>query len=302
MTVDAAKTVNAQFGFDAEPLTVTLSGTGTGTVTSAPAGISCPATCVAVFAFGTSVTLTATPAVGSVFSGWVGGGCSGTGACVVSLTAMTAVTATFIGGDSFLAVTKAGYGTGTVTSAPSGINCGVTCVSIFAYGTVVTLTATPDAGKTFAGWSGGGCSGTGTCVISSHPADTAVTATFGDVVPPTTTILTGPTDPSNAANPTFTFSNDETPVTFRCSLDGAPATVCTSPTTVNVTNGPHTFTVFATDPAGNVGNTASFSWTAAGIVINTPIPTLNEWMLLLLALLVGAAGVFMSRRRNAQRN
>jgi hypothetical protein len=87
-------------------------------------------------------------------------------------------------------------------------------------------------------------------------------------------------------------------VTFRCSLDGAPATVCTSPTTVGVTNGPHTFTVFATDPAGNVGNTASFSWTAAGIIVsNVPVPTLNEWMLVLLALILGSAGILARRRK-----
>jgi hypothetical protein len=163
----------------------------------------------------------------------------------------------------------------------------------------VTLTATPDTNKTFTGWSGGGCSGTGTCVINPILADTSVTANFGDVVAPTTTILTGPTNPSNAANPTFTFNVDESPVTSRCSLDGAPATVCTSPVTVSVTNGPHTFTVQSTDPAGNVGNLASFSWTAAGVIIaNVPVPTLNEWMLVLLALILGSAGILARRRKN----
>ncbi len=152
--------------------------------------------------------------------------------------------------------------------------------------------------KTFTGWSGGGCSGTGTCVINPILADTAVTATFGDVVAPITTILTDPSDPSNAANPTFTFSADETPVTFHCSLDGAPATVCTSPTAVSVANGPHTFTVFATDPAGNVGTPVSFSWLAAGVLVaNVPVPTLNEWMLVLLALILGSAGILAHRRR-----
>jgi hypothetical protein len=215
------------------------------------------------------------------------------------MNAATTVTATFLLPSFNVAVTKAGFGTGTVTSAPAGINCGATCTAPFTSGSSVTLTATPDAGKTFTGWSGGGCAGTGTCVINPILADTAVTATFGDVVAPTTTILTGPTDPSNAANPTFTFSADESPVTFRCSLDGAPATVCSSPTTVNVANGPHTFTVFATDPAGNVGNTASFSWTAAGVIAaNVPVPTLNEWMLVLLALILGSAGILARRRKN----
>jgi len=41
----------------------------------------------------------------------------------------------------------------------------------------VTLTAIPDTGKTFVGWSGGGCSGTGACVVTMN-ADTTVTALF----------------------------------------------------------------------------------------------------------------------------
>src|SRR5439155_9283102 len=47
------------------------------------------------FASGTVVTLSASPAVGSALTGWSGGGCSGTGTCVVTLSAATTVTATF---------------------------------------------------------------------------------------------------------------------------------------------------------------------------------------------------------------
>ena len=53
-----------------------------------------------------------------------------------------------------LTVTKAGTGAGTVTSNPAGINCGADCNEVYNEGTAVTLTATPDAGSTFAGWSG----------------------------------------------------------------------------------------------------------------------------------------------------
>ena len=59
-----------------------------------------------------------------------------------------------------LTVAKAGTGSGTVTSSPAGINCGATCSASFPAATVVTLTAAPAAGSTFAGWSGA-CSGTG---------------------------------------------------------------------------------------------------------------------------------------------
>jgi hypothetical protein len=53
-----------------------------------------------------------------------------------------------------LIISRNGSGSGTVTSTPSGINCGTDCSEIYNGGTVVTLTATPDAGSTFAGWSG----------------------------------------------------------------------------------------------------------------------------------------------------
>jgi hypothetical protein len=63
-------------------------------VTSSPAGIDCGATCSAQYTQHSSVTLTATPAAGSTFSGW-SGACSGTGACTVALEANAAVGASF---------------------------------------------------------------------------------------------------------------------------------------------------------------------------------------------------------------
>jgi Divergent InlB B-repeat domain len=77
-------------------LTVTKNGTGSGTVTSSPSGIACGATCSQGYPSGTAVTLTATPDADSVFAGWTGGSCSGTGTCPVVVTAATAVTATFV--------------------------------------------------------------------------------------------------------------------------------------------------------------------------------------------------------------
>ena len=76
-----------------------------------------------------------------------------------------------------LKVSQTGAGTGTVTSSPAGIDCGLTCVASFDDGTQVTLTASPDTGSTFTGWSGGGCSGTGNCQVTVT-TDTTVTATF----------------------------------------------------------------------------------------------------------------------------
>jgi PKD repeat protein len=75
-------------------LTVSKAGTGSGTVSSAPSGISCGATCSATFAQATAVTLTAAPAAGSTFSGWIGA-CSGTGSCSLTMSADQSATATF---------------------------------------------------------------------------------------------------------------------------------------------------------------------------------------------------------------
>jgi PASTA domain-containing protein len=74
-------------------------------------------------------------------------------------------------------VTKAGVGTGTVTSSPAGINCGSTCVATFANGTTVTLSARTTGRNRFTGWTGD-CVGIGSCVLTMS-VDHAVTATFG---------------------------------------------------------------------------------------------------------------------------
>ena len=83
-------------GATGHALTVAKAGNGGGTVTSNPSGISCGGTCSATYASGATVTLSASPAAGSTFGGW-SGACTGTGSCIVTLTAAATVTATFDG-------------------------------------------------------------------------------------------------------------------------------------------------------------------------------------------------------------
>jgi len=75
-------------------LTVTNAAPARGTVMSVPGGIHCGTACSAAFPAGINVTLLADPAPGSVFTGWTGS-CTGTGECVLDMTADAAVTATF---------------------------------------------------------------------------------------------------------------------------------------------------------------------------------------------------------------
>ena len=75
-----------------------------------------------------------------------------------------------------LTVQTEGTGSGAVTSSPAGISCPGSCAADYEEGTVVTLTAEPASGSSFAGWTGS-CSGTGPCEVTIAE-DQSVTATF----------------------------------------------------------------------------------------------------------------------------
>ncbi len=177
--MDAAKNVTALFASIPPPaylLSVTLAGTGTGVVTSAPGGIECGAACRANFSG--EVTLTAVPASDSVFAGWSGACTNSSGSCAVTMTAAQNVTATFNPAPPAtysLTVSKAGTGTGAVTSNPVGIDCGATCSANFSGR--VTLTTAPASGSVFAGWSGACTNSSGSCTVTMTAAQ-KVTATF----------------------------------------------------------------------------------------------------------------------------
>ena len=78
---------------------------GSGAVISQPAGIACPGKCTATFAAGTSVLLTPQSKNGSTFLRW-GGSCTGTGACRVKVSVLTAVAAQFVAGKTSPTPTK----------------------------------------------------------------------------------------------------------------------------------------------------------------------------------------------------
>ena len=94
-----------------------------------------------------------------------------------------------------------------------------------------------------------------------------------DNTPPDTTIDAGPTGTVGSASASFAFSATETGSTFGCTLDGGALTACTSPQTYSgLAEGAHTFTVRATDPAGNTDpSPASRTWTVDTTAPDTTI-------------------------------
>jgi len=76
-------------------LTVSTTDLGSGTVTSSPAGINCGSTCSGSYLSGTTVTLTAAPALLSGFGGWTGCDSVSGDKCTVSMDSARSVTADF---------------------------------------------------------------------------------------------------------------------------------------------------------------------------------------------------------------
>ncbi|MEP7156130.1 MAG: dockerin type I domain-containing protein [Betaproteobacteria bacterium] len=165
-----------------------------------------------------------------------------------------------------LAVTKTGTGSGTVTSAPTGISCGADCSEPYIAGTIVTLTAAPLAGSLFTGWSGGGCSGTTPCVVTIN-ADTTITANFFALTVPGAPTLLSATPGNGQATLTFSApsQNGGTPViTYAALCDGTPDVTGNTPTSpvtlTGMTNGQsYLCSVSATNAIGT-GASAGHIW------------------------------------------
>ncbi len=154
---------------------------GGGTVTSSDGAINCGKDCAEDFYLGAPALLTAVANPDSVFAGWTGCPSPSGTTCSLTMDKAKAVKATFIG-PSLLAVGKASVnkGKGTVTSLPSGIDCGPSCTAAkagFRKDTSVMLTASPDPTSVFAGWTGCPSPSGTTCSLTMDKAK-AVKATF----------------------------------------------------------------------------------------------------------------------------
>jgi hypothetical protein len=214
----------------ADALTVRIDGPGS--VTSTPDGIQCPDTCDARFAADESVVLTASARPGATFAGW-SGDCAGGGRCHVR--ADGAVTARFerTVEARTVSVRLAGRGAGEVTSA-AGIDCPGSCRTSLERGSRVRLVPTPLGDSTFAGWSGGDCTGTDPCAFTVD-GPVSITARFNPAPPGEGTTTQGTTtqDTTTTPGPTTTLVDDRDKDGVPDSSDNCPQTPNSNQADVN---------------------------------------------------------------------
>jgi hypothetical protein len=92
-----ARNVTAAFApNNGSAFALNVSTSGSGSVASQPAGINCGTACSALFAASTTVTLTATPAAGQVFSAWSGDCAGATPVCSLQMIGNKSAQAIFI--------------------------------------------------------------------------------------------------------------------------------------------------------------------------------------------------------------
>jgi hypothetical protein len=192
-------TITAEFGSagPTQTLQVAKLGSGAGAITSSPDGIECGSNCEAEFGEGTVVVLTAEPNEHSTFAGWSGcGNVTTEDKCEITMSEAKSIEAIFAARpQETLEVIKTGAGSGEVSSAPVGIECGGTCTSHFNEGSTVTLTADPARGipgtrYVFVGWTGcGTVTAEDTCEITMSDAE-RVEADFASIAQQTLQVQT----------------------------------------------------------------------------------------------------------------
>ena len=166
ITVDGNKNVTATFSeIPSVQYTLNTGLIGLGSITLNPAG--------GTYDEGTEVTITAVPASGYIFVGFAGDVGGNTNPSTVTMDGNKNVTVIFTEAPSSqFTLTTNTSGSGSISASPSG--------GAYDDGTVVTLTATPDAGFEFSGWSGDLSGSTNPATITMD-ANKTVTATFTEI-------------------------------------------------------------------------------------------------------------------------
>lgn len=231
-------------------ITTLANPTGAGTISFSPTGTSFPA--------GTTVTLTANPAIGYTFTSFSGDITSTTNPSTILVNGNKTVTANYTASLCTLTVNTAGTGSGSVTLSPTAANNAYTC------GTQVQVTAVPASGSSFGNFSGGL---TGTTNPQTITLNTSSTVTANFVAGTACTLGTSVTTGSNTGSITTSPSG----TSFSC---GTSITVTATPAqyysltgfsgAITGTTNPQTFTL-------NSNSTIAAAFAQTNFPINTTI-------------------------------
>jgi hypothetical protein len=249
LRMDADKTALATFSPVNYSLSVTKTGSGSGTVTSSPGGINCGSTCSANYSYNTGVTLTATPASGSVFTGW-SGDCAGTGSCSLTMSTNKSVGATFSPTFNY---TLQNSGTASVTKVSGGNAYTQSTVSkVLTAGVTQAVTLSVSGVPTGVSYA-----------ISNNPCSPGCSSTITFTVSPTAAVGTYPI--------TVTGSPLSKTTSFNLQISGAPISVtCSASPALATLNQPVTLRGTIT------GGTAPFTYRWTGTSI-TGTPNTNPY-------------------------
>lgn len=224
---------------------------------------------------GTTTILSAVAAPGSIFTGWSGAGCSGTGTCTVNIAGANAnVIANFALARTVTPVVGAN---GTVTPATP-----TTVVS----GSSVTYTINPD--PTYAPLVTGSCPGVlsgNQYTISSVNADCTFNVTFTTVTATVTSSVNGGNGGISVPGVQTVAVGSQQTFTLTPAV-GYVARLATGGTACPGSLVGNTFTTSAI--AGSCTVVAAFVVAASGV---SSIPTLSEWGLIVMSLLLAALGL-----------
>jgi M6 family metalloprotease-like protein len=253
-------------------LSVSKSGAGSGTVSSSPAGISCGSACSASFASGQSVTLTASPSVGSAFTGW-SGACSGTAStCTVSMTQARSVGAAF-SLNSYTVTPSAGANGSISPNTPQTVS----------HGSTASFTVTPAAGYAASVTGCGGVLSGSTYTTGPVTGSCSVTASFTQITYQLSVSKSGTGSGTVSSSPSGISCGSACSASF---ASGQSVTLTASPSagstftgwsgacsgtaatcTVSMTQARSTDAAFNQQPAGSLStclDNSSLTWTTGG--------------------------------------
>src|SRR5438105_10097680 len=172
----------------------------------------------------------------------------------------------------------------TITASPPSVTSQTTATLSFSSSKPdATFSCALDSGaaaacaspRSYSGLTAGGHTFTVTATDKAGQSSSPASVTWTlDLVPPVATITASPTNLPAQTSASFSFNSSKASSTFSCQLDSGAAGACTSPRGYSgLVTGSHTFTVTATDQAGNTSGPASLAWT---IDLTAPVVTITS--------------------------